>query len=102
MNNKELTRGLATRLATTIPEIENNLRMATVDAQNMYDSMSSDILPITYHFGPLQLSVDEIVVRVTAEYQTIDQLGVDTLDNIHSVSSDMQQKLVSSMQKLQK
>ena len=77
MNNMELTRGfealqtqvndLSNRLAAAIPEIENNLRLATVDTKNMYDSIRSDILPITDNFGPLQLTVDEIVVRATAE-----------------------------------
>ena len=63
MNNMELTRGfgalqtqvndLANHLATAIPEIENNLRLATVDTQNMYGSIKSDILPITDDSGPL-------------------------------------------------
>ena len=51
MNNMELTRGfealqtqvndLAARLATAIPEIKNKLRIATVDTQNMHDSIRS-------------------------------------------------------------
>ena len=103
MNNMELTRGfealqiqvndLSNRLAAAIPEIENNLRLATVDTKNMYDSIRSDILPITDNFGPLQLSVDEIVVRATAEYQKIDQLAINSLDKINAVSNDMQQKI---------
>ena len=72
LNNMDLTRGfealqtqvndLSNRLATAIPENENNLWLATVHTQHMYDPIRSDILPITDHFGPLQLSVEEIMV----------------------------------------
>ena len=103
MNNMELTRGfealqaqvndLSTRLATAIPEIENSLKVATTETKSLYDSIRSDILPITDNFGPLQLTVEEIGVRATAEYKKIDQLGINTLDKINAVSNDMQQKL---------
>ena len=98
MHNMELTRGfealqtqvndLANRLTTAIPEIENNLRQATADTKTMYDSIKSDILPTTDNFEPLQLTVAEIVVRATAKYQKIDQLGVNTLDRINAVSNE--------------
>ena len=79
MNNMELTRGFealqaqvnnrSTRLTTAIPEIENNIKVATVETKSLYDSIRSDILPITDNFGPLQLTVEEIGVRATAGYQ---------------------------------
>ena len=90
MNNMELTRGfealqaqvndLSTRLATAIPEIENSQKAATTETKSLYDSIRSDMLPITDNFAPLQLSVEGIGVRATAEYKKIDQLGINTLD----------------------
>ena len=103
LNNLELTPGfealqtqvndLANPLATAIPEIENNLRLATADTKTMYDSTKTGILPTTSIFWPSKRSVDDIVVRASAEYQKIDQLGVNTLDRINAVSNDMQQNL---------
>ena len=103
LNNLELTRGfeilqaqvndLSNRLSAAIPEIENNLKTATVETKSLYDSIRSDILPITDNFGTLQLSVEEIGVRAKAEYQKIDQLGINTLDKINAVSNDVQLKM---------
>ena len=65
--------------------------MAVADTKNMYDSISSVILPITDHFGPLQFSVKEVSVRAAADYKHIKQLGMNTLDRITCVSGEMQQ-----------
>ena len=103
MNNMELTRGfealqaqvndLSQRLATAIPEIETNMKTAAVETKSLYDSIKSDILPITDAFGTLQLSVEEISVRATAEYQKLEQLRLNTEAKINAVSTDMQQKM---------
>lgn len=59
----------------------------------MHDSIRSDILPFTFHFGPLAFTVDEISVRAAAGYQKPDQLGANTLDRITSVWNETAKKM---------
>ena len=102
MNNMELTRGyehmvvtvsdLSTRLGIAISAIEKIIKLAVADTKAMYDSIRNDMLPIMSNVDPMPLSVEEMSVRATAEYQKLDQLGINTLDRITSVSNDMQQQ----------